>query len=330
MADGENNGSNKVKLLSRLAQWTVENLSFNDSRRSDAFKIGIWKWCLIVDNEDTKFSIRLVPDPNCITEDKQPIAKIMIHLDCTGSIDSHYVSPVYEKLFKTEKECIWHVEPVSRSSVRIEVKFLNLKISNSNDITSPLIWSDDSLPWDYTSKITLCSISRMFQESIHTDVTIETLDGSLKAHKAVLASSSPVFKQIFLDDLEEKQSSTIKIEDMSTDACSALLEYMYGTIKQDNFLKHRLPLLAAADKYNLQDLRKCCEEMLMEDIDSSNVFERLQEAWKYKLNDLVEDCFIYLFDFGKVHDLREELDDFFLHADRELLLEFFKESAAAT
>ncbi|KAG6494521.1 hypothetical protein ZIOFF_049553 [Zingiber officinale] len=375
MAGIENNTRNKVKAISPLAQWKVDNLRFDNYRRSGTFKIGIWNWCLTVWNNYSVLSIRLIYEPNFITEDKHPFAQIVINANCTGSTNYHYRSTgippisrntssnlmnmldhvfylnsmfgryaielprtttetsilclsnlfaVYKHFSLTEKKVIWHIEFVSASSVTMLVEFVDLKISTSNDASQSSIRPDDSLLLDR-----LRTISRMFQESMYTDITIKTLDGSLRAHKAVLASSSPVFKCMFLHDLKEKQSSIIKIEDMSTDVCSALLAYMYGTIKQQDLEKHCFPLLAAADKYYLQDLRKCCEKMLLEDINSSNVFERLQAAWLYKLDRLKEDCFKYLSDFNKLHDMKEQLHDFYFHADRELLLEVFKKTISA-
>ncbi|KAK1309661.1 BTB/POZ domain-containing protein [Acorus calamus] len=165
----------------------------------------------------------------------------------------------------------------------------------------------------------------MLEEGIHTDVTINTSDGTLKAHRAVLSASSPVFERMFIHDLKEKESSTIEIEDMSLESCMALLSYIYGNIKHDEFWKHRLALLGAANKYDIADLKECCEESLLEDINSSNVLERLQEAWLYQLNNLKKGCLTYLFDFLKIYDVRDEVDDFFKHADRDLMLEMFQE-----
>uniref|UniRef100_A0A0A9BNR9 BTB domain-containing protein n=1 Tax=Arundo donax TaxID=35708 RepID=A0A0A9BNR9_ARUDO len=54
---------------------------------------------------------------------------------------------------------------------------------------------------------------------------------------------------MFLHDLKEKKSSMIDIEDMSLEACSTLLGFIYGTVRQDQFWKYRLSLLAAANKY---------------------------------------------------------------------------------
>lgn len=165
----------------------------------------------------------------------------------------------------------------------------------------------------------------MLNEAIHADVTINTADGTLRAHKAILSASSPVFQSMFLHNLKEKSSSTIDIEDLSLESCMALLSYLYGNIKQEDFWKHRLALLGAANKYDITDLKDACEESLLEDINSGNVLERLQEAWLYQLNKLKKGCLMYLLDFGKIYDVREEMNNFFRQADRELMLEMFQE-----
>ena len=140
----------------------------------------------------------------------------------------------------------------------------------------------------------------MLTDSIHADVTINTTDGVLKAHKAVLAACSPVFESMFVHDLREKESSTINISDMCLESCSVLLGFIYGTIEQGQFWKHRLPLLAAANKYGIGDIKDCCEESLLEDISSANVLERLHVAWLYQLERLKKGCLTYLFVFGKI------------------------------
>ena len=175
------------------------------------------------------------------------------------------------------------------------------------------------------SKSTLGCLSHMLTDSIHADVTINTTDGVLKAHKAVLAACSPVFESMFVHDLREKESSTINISDMCLESCSVLLGFIYGTIEQGQFWKHRLPLLAAANKYRIGHIKDCCEERLLEDISSANVLERLHVAWLYQLERLKKGCLTYLFVFGKIYDVRDEMHSFFHHADRELMHEMFQE-----
>ncbi|GKC05315.1 BTB/POZ domain-containing protein [Tanacetum coccineum] len=124
----------------------------------------------------------------------------------------------------------------------------------------------------------------MLSESIHTDIIILASDGSIGAHRAVLAAHSTVFASMFIHDLKEKSLSSINIPDMSIAVCQAFLDYLYSNeVQYQDFLIHRLELLKATDKYNVTDLKDVCQESLIEDIDSKNVLERLQNAFMYRL-----------------------------------------------
>ena len=169
------------------------------------------------------------------------------------------------------------------------------------------------------------SLGRMLTEGIHTDITINASDGSIGAHRAVLAARSPVFRSMFSHDLKENDVSAIDISDMSIEACQAFINYLYGIINHDEFLMHRLALLHAADKYDICDLREACHESLVEDIDATNVLERLQNAFLYQLPKLKTSCMQYLVRFGKIFDIRDDFTDFLQSADRDLITEVFHE-----
>ncbi|CAA6674262.1 unnamed protein product [Spirodela intermedia] len=163
----------------------------------------------------------------------------------------------------------------------------------------------------------LC-LSHTLEEDIHADITMNAASGTLRAHKALLTASSPVLKRMLLDDDREEKSSVIVIKDVSLEACGALLNYLYGVVRQEVFLKHPVALLAAAKKHDLADLKECCEESLLEDLTSGNVLERLREAWIYQLDRLkkiLRSCFTFLFDFGKIYDVGEGIYDFFRDAN---------------
>lgn len=165
----------------------------------------------------------------------------------------------------------------------------------------------------------------MLTEKIHTDITINASDGSITAHRAILATRSPVFHSMFSHNLKEKELSTIDISDMSIEACQALLNYIYGNIQPEEFLAHRIVLLRAADKYDIADLKEACHDSLLEDIDTKNVLERLQNASLYRLPMLKSSCMRFLFSFGKIFDIRDDFNAFLQYADRELVAEIFQE-----
>jgi speckle-type POZ protein len=165
----------------------------------------------------------------------------------------------------------------------------------------------------------------MLDEGQHTDVTIFTSTGSVGAHRAILASRSPVFNSMFHHDLTEKQSSTVHIKDMTLESCRALLHYLYGNPENEEFRKHRAALVRASHKYDIPDLKDVCEESLIEDTDVHNVLARLHDGWLYELVRLKRECLRYLFEFGKIHDLREEFNEFLREVDKDLVVEVVQE-----
>ncbi|XP_019196592.1 PREDICTED: BTB/POZ domain-containing protein At1g21780 [Ipomoea nil] len=313
----------KVETISRMAQWRVENFGSSTYKRSDPFKIGIWNWHLSVEKNRYLY-IRLFPEPSRTSKEQPPAAKFVLRVTAPSTNRRPLVSQVYERVLRSSDDFVWPIDSNLQGYFVIDVEFHDLKISQKNG-EGTSIWPSDSTMQSLATQTTLRCLSRLLLESIHADVTINTADGSLQAHKAILSASSPVFHSMFLHDLREKESSTIDIEDMSTDSCMALLGYIYGTIKQEDFWKHRLALLAAANKYDMSDLKDYCEESLLEDINTGNVLERLQEAWIYQLHKLKKGCLTYLLDFGKIYDVKEEMNNFFRQADRELMLEMFQE-----
>ncbi|URD77731.1 hypothetical protein MUK42_18588 [Musa troglodytarum] len=214
--------------------------------------------------------IRLFPEPSRVSKEQPPVAKFVLRVSSPAPGRRPCISPVNEKLIRSSEDFAWAIDSNFHGRFTIDVEFLDLKIHPLDGGEACSIWPNEGMLQSLSSKSTLRCLSRMLEDGIHADVTIKTSDGVLKAHKAVLASSSPVFESMFLHDLKEKESSTIKIEDMSLESCSALLGYIYGTIKQEDFWKHRLALLGAANKYDIADLKDCCEESLLEDINSSN------------------------------------------------------------
>ncbi|XP_042481738.1 BTB/POZ domain-containing protein At1g21780 [Macadamia integrifolia] len=314
----------KVETISRLAQWRIDSFGPCSYRRSESFKVGIWNWYLSIEKNRYLY-IRLFPEPCRASKEQPPIARFVLRVSNLGANRRPYISPIHERLLRTSEDFVWPVDSTFHGRFIIDVEFLDLKICPLNGGEPLSVWPCDGAMQTLATQTTLRCLSRMLDEAIHADVTINTTDGSLRAHKAFLSASSPVFRSMFEHDLKEKESSMVEIEDMSLESCTALLSYLYGTIKQEDFWRHRLSLLGAANKYDIVDLKEACEDSLLEDINSSNVLERLQEAWLYQLSKLKKGCLTYLFDFGKIYDVRDEVNSFFRHADRELVIEMFQE-----
>ncbi|KAG8378263.1 hypothetical protein BUALT_Bualt08G0119400 [Buddleja alternifolia] len=318
----------KVETIARLAQWKIESFGpTTPYKRSEPFKIGIWNWYLSVEKNRSMY-IRLFPEPSRISKEQPPVARFVLRVTTATPNRRPYISPIHERLLRTSDDFACPIDMNFQGRFIIDVEFLDLKIYPPNGEEGNSIWPSDGIMQSLATQSTLRCLSRMLDESIHADVTINTADGTLQAHKAILSASSPVFQSMFQHNLKERESSTIEIEDMTSESCMALLTYLYGKINQEDFWKHRLALLGAANKYDIVDLKDACEESLLEDINSGNVLERLQEAWLYQLDKLKKGCLMYLLDFGKIYDVRDEMNDFFRQADRELVVEMFQEMLA--
>ncbi|KAI7731624.1 hypothetical protein M8C21_019692, partial [Ambrosia artemisiifolia] len=126
----------------------------------------------------------------------------------------------HERLLRTSEDFVWAVDSTFHGRFIIDVEFRDLQGEEASSI-----WPDGGMLRSAASKSILRCLSRMLHESIDADVTINSCDGTLKAHKAILSASSPVFRSMFQHNLKEKTSSTIHIQDMSLESCSTLLSY---------------------------------------------------------------------------------------------------------
>ncbi|KVH99252.1 BTB/POZ-like protein [Cynara cardunculus var. scolymus] len=314
----------RVETISRLAQWRIDNFASSSYRKSDPFKIGKWNWHLVLEKNRTLL-IKLFPEIPKLARDNPPIASFSIRI-------VSLLGEIRDKQLKIGVDFVWKVEVPLAGRFIIDVEFLDLKTVPPNVIRSSFfsvfedftggephsIWSE-GFPQKDSNSPALSSIGKMLSESIHTDIVICASDGNIGAHRAVLAARSPVFRSMFSHDLKEKEMSAINISDMSLEACEAFLSYIYSNIRHEDFLIHRLDLIRAADKYDVSDLKDACQESLLEDIDTKNVLERLQNAYLYRLPRLKVCCIEYLVKFGKIFEIREEFNGFIQSGDRELI-----------
>ncbi|KAK1417980.1 hypothetical protein QVD17_27116 [Tagetes erecta] len=314
----------RVETTSRLAQWRIDNLGLSTYRKSDPFKIGKWNWRLVLE-KNRNLSIRLYPEISSLNKDSHPIASFIIRVVCSLGGRKALVHPeVRDKQLKSGEDFVWPLEVPLGGRFIIDVEFLDLKTTYQNGGESYSVWTEHFTQKDLCATA-LSSIGKMLSDSIHTDIIINASNGSIGAHRAIMAARSPVFKTMFSHDLKEKEMSVINISDMSIESCQVFLNYIYGNIIDQDFFTHRLDLLRAADKYDVTDLKEACHESLLDDIDANNVLERLQYSSLYHLPKLKICCMQYLVRFGKIFDIVEDFNVFIQSADRELIGEVFSE-----
>lgn len=131
----------------------------------------------------------------------------------------------------------------------------------------------------------------MFEEDVLADFEICTSDRQLlKAHKAILAARSPVFHAMLRSDTQEAQIRSVKIMDFDSMVIRELLRFIYCD-KVEGLRKVDRELVFAADKYQLDDLKKLCLDSITSTLDLDNVLESFEVS--YHVSDaehLMESC----------------------------------------
>jgi len=109
-----------------------------------------------------------------------------------------------------------------------------------------------------------------------SDVKIQCEGREFKCHKAVLSCRSAVFQAMFQQrnqNMVEQQKNVVDIVDLSAGTVERMLKYVYSgqlvNSEEDN------ELLAAADKYDLSDLKACCERSLAASLSNHNCVDLL-------------------------------------------------------
>ena len=130
-------------------------------------------------------------------------------------------------------------------------------------------------------------MGNLFNAGKFTDVTIvcQGEGKEFQCHKAVLAGRSPVFEAMFSHNMKEAEENKVTVEDIDGDTLEEMLIFMYsGKVK--NLQEKAAELLAAAEKYQLMDLKQRCEESLSINLKVDNVLDVLVTAYLHDASNL--------------------------------------------
>ncbi|CAD5214576.1 unnamed protein product [Bursaphelenchus okinawaensis] len=176
--------------------------------------------------------------------------------------------------------------PEDRLSIFCEVSIVTdaVNITGQHTQLPQITIPPSSLSEDY---------SNLFTESICTDCEIVVDEQVFKAHKAILASRSEVFRAMFSYPTTEKDNNKVVIDDLDPETVKGMLHFIYG----DNVpeLDHlAIKLMSAADKYQLKRLKQMCEWSLCNAISTSNVCQVMVHADLHCAEQLKARCIAFI------------------------------------
>ncbi|GFQ92096.1 TD and POZ domain-containing protein 1-like [Trichonephila clavata] len=126
-----------------------------------------------------------------------------------------------------------------------------------------------------STKILKENLVSSYKENLLCDTKLETKTGSFPAHKYILSARSPVFKAMFTNDMRERNSECVNIEDLSDDTVQSMLLYIYTATLPDLQWDSACSLYTAADKYEILSLKNECSSFLNCNLTQDNALDLL-------------------------------------------------------
>ncbi|CAL5003242.1 unnamed protein product [Urochloa decumbens] len=153
-------------------------------------------------------------------------------------------------------------------------------------------------------------LGRMLEEEDGADVTFEVQGQSIRAHRAVVASRSPVFKAELQGLMQENGEYRIAISDMQPNVFRALLHFIYTDslpnmdhLSKGDSLEMTRHLLVAADRYGMHRLQLVRASILSKSLDVENVSTTLDLADQHGCSVLKDRCIDYIIASKRMNDV---------------------------
>lgn len=132
-----------------------------------------------------------------------------------------------------------------------------------------------------------------------SDVQLLAEEEAFDVHKVILSTRSPVFRALLNKSFKEGSESIIHLKEIKAPVLRALLHFTYSdNLPEDldnnmdcSFAQH---LLEAADRFEMNRLRKICEQRLCLTVDIESVATTLTLAEQNQASDLKKVCLDYV------------------------------------
>lgn len=118
------------------------------------------------------------------------------------------------------------------------------------------------------------NLKNIFNSEKFSDFTIITQNNQFKVHKIFLATASPVFDSMLTVNMIENAENSVTILDIPSILIQEMLRFIY-TAKVNNIKSIAAKLLPIAEKYQIEELKKLCEQELDKSLNDNNAWDLL-------------------------------------------------------
>jgi speckle-type POZ protein len=268
-------------------EWTIERLAFFDEG-------GLWEPLMSDD-----FSNYIKLSINLDTRSNVEIVEIKLHIDGTTtshpikveltisnekykaifqnttSIPQNTRSPV--TVFKVSKKALLESGNFSNGNITIYCKigYLKRNVLRGKATATDRYIHKTKIKTNKQYRI-LSQLEELFKKMPLSDATFNINGRKFAAHKTILAMRSEVFAAMFLHPTKEVQTGEVKVDDIDPDVFQEVLRYLYTGLTRSTTMDIMAPeLLAAADKYMLDELKTRCETHLIRKMSAKNCLDLL-------------------------------------------------------
>ena len=135
----------------------------------------------------------------------------------------------------------------------------------------------------------LDDLGELFLSEDTSDVDIVSGDRTFHCHELILAARSPVFRAMFQADMTERRTKRVEVQGLRPEVVADMLTFIYtGHTDLDKDDTEVGELMGAADQYQLETLKKECEEKLCTLLVEENCIENLVQADLHRAEKLRE------------------------------------------
>jgi speckle-type POZ protein len=155
--------------------------------------------------------------------------------------------------------------------------FLQFKIFRFNQMNAIVKQTTDYLFLQQTN----CDVHFRFQRT----------SDKIGAHRCILSARSPVFAAMFQHNMQESKTGEVMIQEIEKDIFYQFLHFIYSGETSDPLTETTAQqLLAAAVKYNIQDLKDECASFLLPYVSETTAQKMFELADAFHVKNLKEEC----------------------------------------
>ncbi|XP_065203753.1 speckle-type POZ protein B-like [Planococcus citri] len=166
-------------------------------------------------------------------------------------------------------------------TISVRVQFFEMNVKSIEDILRRC--SSATAHFQHLSK----NFASTLENHEFTDFTISVRGKDYPVHKIILASGSDYFAKMFKTGVKKSAKNRAVITDVDEVVMGQVLRFIYtGKCENTSTDNSVYDLIAAADKYGLDRLKKICEDSVSKSLSVGSALNVLLLAEQYNANEL--------------------------------------------